>query len=354
VFVITYFGENNPIDGAVLQVLLRKHEQIKNDLGVSVSIPGQSQALTKTLFENMLFKRQKTAQQLVLELEKEPEVIRRQKEWEDRSKLEKESRTRFAQRSLSPEKVQQELDEIKKAIGGSETVKRFVELAMPRFGSPVRSKGSGVLVHIDEQTPRSLRQSINRDQSLEGKFELPLEKGQVYLGRTGQFVEGLASFVIDQALDPTIRFGNTNAAARLGVIRSNQVSDVHHVLVLRQRYQLTLKHGEAPILAEEILTWAFTGNINAPRWLDEDAALALLEARPTMDLPEAVLDRQKELLLAMVADIQVHLDGRIADRAAAVLDAHERVREAQRVARKVTIEVVRPTDVLGVYKILPA
>ena len=50
VFVVTYYGENNPIDGAVLQVLLRKHEQIKNDLGVSVSIPGNNDAMTRTIF----------------------------------------------------------------------------------------------------------------------------------------------------------------------------------------------------------------------------------------------------------------------------------------------------------------
>lgn len=354
VFVITYFGENNPIDGAVLQVLLRKHEQIKNDLGVSVSIPGNSQALTKTLFENLLFKRQKDTKQLVLELNEEPEVLQRQKEWEDRSRLEKESRTRFAQRSLSPEKVQAELEDVKKAIGGSGAVKRFVEAAIPRFGGTVKPKGSAVMVHIDEQTPRALRQSINRDKSLEGRFELPLEKGQVYLGRTGQFVEGLASFVIDQALDSSIRVGNSNTAARLGVIRSSDASALHHILVLRQRYQLTLRIGDPPIMAEEILTWAFEGSLNDANWLDEDASAKLLEARPTADIPPAVLDRQKEQLVELVGSLQEHLSERIAERAEEVLNAHERVREASKINRKVTIEPVLPTDILGVYKILPA
>ncbi len=354
VHVITYFGENNPIDGAVLQVLLRKHEQIKSDLGVSVSIPGNSQALTKTLFEHLLFRNAQLSSQLPLVWEPDEATVQRQQEWEDRSRLEKESRTVFAQRSLSPELVQQELAEVQQAIGSAQTVRRFVEAALPRFGSRLTKSGQGVEVHIDSHTPRALRQAINSESTLLGKWELPLERGQTYFGRTSPFVEGLASFVLEQALDKAAREGTSNLVARLGVIRSNQVAEVHHVFVLRQRYQLMLRHGEAPLLAEEILTWAFKGSPENPNWLEADAAAGLLEVRPTADLPAAVVDQQRTLLASLAANVQQQLDPRVEARAAEVLRSHERVREASKVARKVSIVAVRPTDVLGVYKILPA
>ena len=33
---LTYYGTDNPIDGVILDVLIRKHKSIKSDLGVTV------------------------------------------------------------------------------------------------------------------------------------------------------------------------------------------------------------------------------------------------------------------------------------------------------------------------------
>lgn len=53
--VITYYGQDNPIDGVILDVLIRKHKSIKNDLGVTVAVPGSSEQVARTLFEGALF-----------------------------------------------------------------------------------------------------------------------------------------------------------------------------------------------------------------------------------------------------------------------------------------------------------
>lgn len=42
---ITFCGANSPIDGIVLDVLLRKHEPIRKSLGVPVPIPNDSAAV---------------------------------------------------------------------------------------------------------------------------------------------------------------------------------------------------------------------------------------------------------------------------------------------------------------------
>lgn len=354
VFVVTYYGENNPIDGAVLQVLLRKHEQIKNDLGVSVSIPGNNDAMTRTIFESLLFRKHRTPEQLVLDLESEPDVVQRQQEWEDRSRLDKESRTRFAQRSLSPELVAEELKEVREAIGDAGAVRRFVEAAIPQFGATVTHQNSSTTLHFDQETPRALRQAVGWDQPVQGRFQLPLEKGEEYFGRTGQIVEGLASFVLDQALDVRARTGARTKAARLGIIRTQAVGEATHVVLIRQRYQLYLKYGEAPVMAEEILVRAFSGLPSDPTWLGEEDSEALLDARSSANLPEQVIETQKQGLVTLAANMQAMLNPIIEARAAHLLDSHQRVREAQKVQRKVNIEAVRPSDILGLYKLLPA
>src|SRR4029077_16132625 len=54
--VVTYYGTDNPIDGVILDVLIRKHKSIKNDLGVTVAVPGSSEQIAEALFEGALFR----------------------------------------------------------------------------------------------------------------------------------------------------------------------------------------------------------------------------------------------------------------------------------------------------------
>src|SRR5205823_11010266 len=56
--VVTYYG-TNPVDGVILDVLIRKHKVIKSDLGVTVAVPGTSEQVAEALFQGALF-REKT------------------------------------------------------------------------------------------------------------------------------------------------------------------------------------------------------------------------------------------------------------------------------------------------------
>jgi len=50
------YGEDNPVDGAVLRVLLRKAEQIRRVLGVSVPVPVENTAVLNAIFEELFGK----------------------------------------------------------------------------------------------------------------------------------------------------------------------------------------------------------------------------------------------------------------------------------------------------------
>jgi len=355
--VVTYYGADNPIDGVILDVLIRKHKRIKSDLGVTVAVPGSSEQIAETLFEGALF-REKTGadpKQLRLafidEMELKKEALHA--EWENARDREKASRSRFAQHTLSPEAVALELQSVRAAIGGSEDVARFFYAVLHAAGVPVENKDKAVTVHISKETPRAVRQAVGLDEPFTGRFDLPLGEGEIYLGRTSPIVEGLAGWTIDEALDPVARDAKS-VTARCGVISTSAVKARTTLLVTRFRYHLQRAGASSQaILCEEVGALACMGQADAPNWLTPEEAERLLEARPERNLIPTAVDQQIGLLMEAIPRLQVSLAFVATERASAQLAAHERVRESLRAKGRVTIQPVLPVDILGAYVLVP-
>lgn len=356
---ITYYGLDNPIDGVILDVLIRKHKRIKSDLGVTVAVPGSSESIAEALFEGALFreKGRSNLQQLSLDFidELEPKKKALHAEWEnarDREKVNR-SRSRFAQHTLSPEAVASELQSVRNAIGRSEDVARFFYAVLQTAAAPLQTKGKSVTVHLSSETPRALRQAIGRDESFTGRFDLPLDEGEIYLGRTSQVIEGLAGWTLDQALDPVAR-DTRSVAARCGIISTSAVNDRTTLLVARFRYHLQEAGADVDtILCEEIVPLACTGPADVPQWVNTEESERLLNALPERNLLPTAIEQQIGLLLPALPKFQEALVPVAAERAAVQLAAHERVREASRTKGRVTIRPVLPVDILGAYVLLP-
>jgi len=356
--VITYYGTDNPIDGVILDVLIRKHKSIKSDLGVTVAVPGSSEQIAEALFEGALFRERARGgdrHQLRFdfgEVEKE-KVKALHAEWENARDREKASRSRFAQQTLSPEVVAAELRSVRAAIGGSENVASFFNAVLQAATVPVQIKGKAVSVNLSNEVPRALRQAIGRDESFTGRFDLPLEDGDIYLGRTSPVIEGLAGWTIDQALDPLARDARP-VASRCGVISTSAISARTTLLVTRFRYHLQVAGAEAEtLLCEEIVPLACTGPVEAPQWLAPEEGERLLAVRPERNLLPTAIDQQLGLLLPALPKLQQALATVATDRASAQLTSHERVREAARSKGRVTVKPVLPVDILGAYVLLP-
>jgi hypothetical protein len=355
--VVTYYGTDNPIDGVILDVLIRKHKRIKSDLGVTVAVPGSSEQIAEALFEGALFREQTGThpQQLRLAFIDEMEIRKKSlhAEWENARDREKASRSRFAQHTLSPEAVAQELRSVRTAIGSSEDVARFFQAVVHAAGVPVETKGKAVAVSISKETPRAFRQAIGLDEPFKGRFDLPLGEGEIYLGRTSPIIEGLAGWTLDQALDPIARDAKP-VAARCGVISTSAVHTRTTLLLVRFRYHLE-RGGAAyqAILCEEVVPLACAGPADAPKWFPPEEGERLLVARPERNLIPTAIDQQIGLLLEALPRLQQALEPVATERAAAQLAAHERVRESLRAKGRVTIQPVLPVDVFGAYVLLP-
>jgi superfamily II DNA or RNA helicase len=355
--VVTYYGTDNPIDGVILDVLIRKHKSIKNDLGVAVAIPGSSEQIAEALFEGALFRESTRADRSQLTLDFIDNLPTKKKsihaEWDSARDREKVSRSRFAQHSLSPETVATELQNVRAAIGRSEDVARFVTAVLHAASVPVTIKDTAVTVHLSNDIARSLRQAIGRDETFTGRFDLPLADNEVYLGRTAPVVEGLASWTLDQALDSVAREGRA-VAARCGVISTSAVAARSTLVVARFRYQLKVGSPNAEaILVEEIVPLASTGSTDAAAWLTPEESEELLAARPDRNLLPTAIEQQLDFLLPALPTLQRSLEAVAQARAEVQLAAHERVRVAARAKGKVTIEPVLPVDILGAYVLLP-
>jgi superfamily II DNA or RNA helicase len=355
--VVTYYGKDNPIDGVILDVLIRKHKAIKNDLGVTVAVPGSSEQVAEALFQGALFRERTRGRspQMLLDFIEDLDPQRRElhEAWDNARARETVSRSRFAQHALSPEAVAAELESVRQAIGRSEDVEVFLETILKAANVPVVHNGEAVTVALSPEVPRALRQAIGRDEPFTGRFLLPIGKNEVYLGRTSPIIEGLAGWALDQALDPQARDARV-VAARCGVTATAAVDVRTTLLLARFRYHLQIggRSGET-LLCEEIVPLGCTGRAEAPEWLDTGDSERLLAARAERNLISTAISQQLDLLEGSLPKLRVALGSLATQRAEAQLAVHERVREAVRTRGKVAVEPVLPVDILGAYVLLP-
>ncbi|WP_322489063.1 helicase-related protein [Chloroflexus sp.] len=354
--VITYYGVDNQIDGIVLDVLIRKHRAIRNALGVSVPAPIDSDAVVEAIFEGLLLRGGVPAAGAQAALPGFAEALVPQREalfrsWEAAADREKRSRTMFAQESLKPDEVARELDAARAAIGGSAEVEAFVRATVPAFGGLVTPANGALRIDLRE-APRPLKDATGVAETLTTRCALPVAEGEVYLSRTHPFVEGLASYVLESALDPL----GASVARRCGAMRTRAVATRTTLLLLRLRHHVITRRAadETAMLAEECVTVAFTGAPDRAVWLDPAAAEALLAAQPDANITP---DQATQFLRRVIDHFDLlwpQLNQVAHDRAQQVLAAHRRVRDAARM-RGVTyrVEPQTPPDVVGVYVVLP-
>ena len=354
---LTYYGVDNQIDGVVLQVLIRKHQTIRNSLGISVPVPLDTEQVVQAIFEGLLLRGKADDAQTFL-----PgfdEIIKPQRDelfraWDAASEREKRSRTMFAQETIKVEEVARELRAVRAAIGSGVDVERFTLEAFQAHGAAVKRNGA---VTFDLQdAPRGLLDAIGASSPLVARFELPIQAGEVYLSRTHPIVEGLASYVMDTALDPI----GDGVARRCGVIRTSRVQKRTTLLLVRMRYHIVTrrmrggKASEAPLLAEDCQLLAFTGSPQNAEWLDSQIAEELLRAEPEANIqPDQATHFLRQVLDGFDA-LRPHLDAVARQRGDELLDAHRRVRIAARETNvSHRVEPQLPCDVLGVYVYLP-
>lgn len=359
--VLTYYGKDNWIDSAVLDVLIKKHKNIKNDLGVSVPVPLESENIMNSIFEAFLIKKQtERGIQGVLDLDVlEPVKKNINIEWDKAvERQRKNSSSRYAQTSISVNEVMNELNAVREAIGSNDVVKNFVTTALESHNGIVISNKGTLKVDL-QRCPSSLKDIINLDkysskEELDLSFLQPVPENTIYLERTHPIVENLAAYIFRSSMD---RYGD-GIARRAGVIRTSNVDSKTTLLLLRIRYELknNKNNSDNTLLAEEPIFVGFRGSteLNNLVWLSNEELDFLLQAQSESNLLVGQAQQFLSKSLIELEKLTVELDNIAANRAKELDLAHNRVRkEAQQKNIKYTVKHHSPIDILGIYVYLP-
>jgi len=353
---VTIYGTDNGIDGIVLNVLLRKHEQIRRALGISVPVPDRSDDVVQAILEGLLL-RDDPGEQLAFEgigVEKRAELHR---EWDSAVARERQSRTKYAQAGIQPAEVARELAETRASLGTAAEVAEFTDEAFRSLHADVTSLPDGLRV-ATAALPVGVRDALVTAHAEPLTFyrDLPVPPRESYLDRTDPNVAAIARYVLESALDPAVP-AQARPARRCGVMRTSAVQRRTTLLLVRFRMHVELPGRDGPreVVAEDAQVLAYRGPATAADWLPDSDVQALLAARPTGNVPpDQAVDFAEQAVMGLPS-LLGHLDQAADDLARRLRDDHIRVREAggQHARRQIAVRAQKPPDILGAYVYLP-
>ena len=346
------YSPDSAIDGAVLDVILRKAEDIRKATGVTVPLPDERGPVTDALMASMMLRRG-DRRQLILDLRLSDGASLMESRWRDASEKERRSRTRFAQNAMKPQQVAPEWEKAADFLGSPAVARGFVERTMSGFGIPLEPRKSVIMAHV-HALEGGLRERLEQrglPKSLRlAPFE-PAPSGTTLLTRTHPLTATLAEALVEASLDPETLTGL--GIGRVGAWPTPAVDRLTRIALLRVRYKVTVHaRRERLLLAEEAALVAMhDGTIFAS---GEDAR-ALLGAPAAADLAPAARNRFIERAQSDLPPLIAGPIGAFADsRADQLSEDHTRVRAAAGGAPRVSVEAARPADVIGLFVLLPS
>ncbi len=338
------YGQDNPVDGFVLNVILRKADVIRKELGVLVPMPEDESRINQALVKAALMKRSERNLSLFDFVEQEEILKPLQAKWHDAMEKAKANRTVFAQRRIKPEEVMPEWQKQQIALGSEADVKRFVQTACARLNAPLEPFKGNRFKLLPQHFPETLKLRL-ADEGIEKPLTIDFSQ----LHRSHPVVSLLAEHLLEEAL-----LGEKPLAARCATTVTGSVEVVTTLYLLRLRHQLSYVRRRQPyqLMAEETVTLAVRGRTQ-PEWLSEETAGALLECQPSGNLPLEVMQREIKTALEFIQAHPDRVEALAGQRAEALLVDHRRVREAARDVGQYSVTPCLPVDVIGIYVLLP-
>ncbi len=343
---VMLYGKDNPVDEAVIRVILRKAERIRKELGIAVPVPTDNNKVVETIMREVLSHDSSTLPSKELELEVDLA-------WEKAK--EQTTRTVFAQRKLSPGEVMPEWRKAVSVCGGEEDVARFVELASEYLGAPLGWKNGYSrlpLLHLPKPLQDRLS-SIGFDESLRISFRQPAPHGTIHIHRAHPLVSYLADHLTELALE-----SKEAGVSRSSAFFTDGVNIRTVLFLLRIRHQIQIvqqgeENGFRSIMAEECLGTALRGTTEV-KPLSEADALSLLTMKPSRNMEESQKTHLIKQELNRLPSLESTFNGIAENRAQTLLADHRRIREAGNMkGQRYKVDPVLPVDIMGIFVFMP-
>ena len=353
------YGSDNPIDGIVLDVILRKVREIKRATGINVPFPEDSKSIIDTIAQALLvnpdrrISTRKVDNQQVFDFGDFDEAKRAKLQASDKmnrlAEQEKTSRAVFAQNAIKAQEIEADLKETDEAIGDPNAVREFVFTSINNLlGAQIIEFNEGYKV-FTTNLPAVIRSSLPAEDEVLVSFDSPTPEHYLYIGRNHPFVEQLCQLVLANTIQ---RKGKH--AARSAVIRTDSVDVKTTILLFRVRNVIETKKKDHQIVAEEMLIWGYRGTSTDNDFLTSVEARELLtSAQPTSNLTPQARNSFLENELDQLDSLGPVMDEVAEDRSRHLVDAHERFSALMDQKRFQVVHPVLPMDIIGVYVLLP-
>ena len=341
------YGQDNPIDGFVLDVILRKAKVIQEELGVLVPLPEDDKRVRLALVKAALMRSARSApnQGSLAFDDADDELKAIETSWKDARDKAKANRTIFRQARLKPDEVMPEWTKQRASLGTPAEVQRFVTLALTRLKAPLNDK--------QQVTPQFLPHVL-RDRLIVEGYSKPFGVGFQYPTATGaRFIHRshpLVSLLADHWLEGTL--AGESGVGRCGVFETSAVTKVTTLYLVRLRHQIDFVGAvRRNLMAEESLAWAVEGR-DQTRWLDGEATEKLLDIHPSGNLAAEVQKHQVAEAIRWFHEHQAEVNQKSREQAQALLADHRRVRDAAQGRGQYSVEPRQP-DLMAVFVLLP-
>ncbi|HEY3489804.1 MAG TPA: helicase-related protein [Candidatus Deferrimicrobiaceae bacterium] len=351
---VMLYGDNNPVDGAVLRVILRKADVIRKELDVSVPMPTDANKVTQAIMEAVLLRKSSAsgaADQLQLAFPKEEAEV--DAAWASAREKAKQSNTLFAQRRMRPEEVLPEWRKAVDVLGGEEDVSRFVTVAAKGLGAPLDT-GKGFFRLPIRHLPGVLREQLLSNgfpEMMKIAFSHP-PAGAEHVHRAHPLVAAISNYISEISLEE----GTPDIGSRCGALFTQTVTERTTVYLLRLRSQLEVIRGgdgDQVLLSEECVAVAVRG-ATSPVLVENADALALMQAGVARNMEPAQRERLLGEAIAAITGLNMAFETIATRRAKELLADHRRVRDAGKTKGiSYLVTPCLPVDVIGVYVLMP-
>jgi len=362
------YGKDNPIDGIVLEIILKKVQEIRKSIGISIPFPENSKSIMDAILKAVIHNpiRIEKDMQLSLFIQENKDV----KEANQKASLamkaavqrEKASRSIFAQSAIKAQEIEQDLKQTDDAIGNPQDLEQFITQAIPTLGgiiSPTKEPQAYTLQPAN--LPQPLKNLLpNPNQITQISFQSPTPQGHTYLGRNHPFVAQLCQYIMATALEPQ----NKHNIARASIIRTDAVKTRTALYIFRVRNVIEAKKTKTKIVAEEMLLWGYSGipskTTNTPntnptiKTLSPQQVQHLINtAKSTEPIHPNFQRKTLQREHKRIPILQPAFDQIAKQRAQTLVDAHERFRKTMGGNQYQIVIPILPMDIIAIHILLP-
>ncbi len=369
---VMMYGKDNPIDGVILKVILRKARTIDRELGVAVPVPIDGEKIGEALVHAVLHGNQDGIEKL------------RQEEaqaylpgfgyfgdmaWSDASERGKKPVSIFAQKAMDTKETSAEYERVRHLLGSTDELRNFLQIACKRLGAPLEPIGRDTdsyrlrIPDLPETLIHRLREAEIEQDRKTGlcRFTLlPAGSELPSVTRAHPLVSVIADYLAEQSLEkaPDTAAPDPATLPRCAVVLSSDVEKLTTLYNLRLRHILStsFRRKQRQIVVEELVTLVRRGS-EPPHFASQEELKHYDGIKASGNIPDVVAERllKRALEYWQTREHSRVLTPLLTERAAALQSDHERVRrEARADAGSVQVTCCPEPDLLSLIVYQPS